>query len=304
MAKLYFLNLKGANSIEKLLHLGNLHEENFRISDTKLDSKIYHTWKMAGLVEMVGKGKWAKFTFFELLWLMTLETMRKFGCSVKLMKVVYDELFEKAKRDKLGEKTIKENFDYYKKLSKERTLTKNEEEISVETERVLNDKMLLYSLNTEISYFSQLVFHCITQNEEVGLIIFEDQTITTYKGWEEMNLHRTRPHILIPISSFIKDFIADEEKDQFLLPAGLLSDEDNKIRKLINDRNVESILIHRNDGNDPLVYKCDPSGIIPEEHSVEIMQILSLKKYASIELHTREGYRHTFSYRNPFNNQK
>jgi hypothetical protein len=302
MNKIYLSKLQGANSIDKLMHLGRIHEETFRFRDTKLDSKIYHTWKMAGLVDMVGKGKWAKFSLVQLLWLMTLESMRKFGCSVKLMKAVYDDLFEKAKREKLGEKTIRENFEFYKKLSKARPLTKNEDDIYIFLKGILSDRLHLYSANSDASYFYQLIFTCLSRNIEVGLIIFQDQSFITYEGWEDVKKCRTTPHILIPISSFIKEFIADEEKDQFLLDVGLLSEEGNKIRTLINDRNVQKITISSEKDEDQLVFECNSSGIIADAHAVQIMQKLSLGNYSAIELYTRDGYKHHFIANKPFNN--
>ncbi|MFO0414389.1 MAG: hypothetical protein ACK50E_01960 [Bacteroidota bacterium] len=302
MNKLYLSKLQGANSIDKLMHLGRINDETFRFKDTKLDSKIYHTWKMAGLVKMIGDRKWAKFSLVQLLWLMTLESMRRFGCSVKLMKAVYYDLFEKAKKDKLGEKTIRENFEYYKKLSKQRPLTKNEDDIYIFIKGMLKDRLLLYSANSDASYFYQLIFTCLSRNIEVGLIIFQDQSFITYEGWEDVKKCRATPHILIPISSFIKEFIADEEKDQFLLDVGLLSEEGNKIRTLINDRNVQKITISSEKDEDQLVFECNSSGIIADAHAVQIMQKLSLGNYSAIELYTRDGYKHHFIANKPFNN--
>jgi hypothetical protein len=289
MEKLYPSLMSGPLTIATALNLGKLREETFRISDTKIDSKIYHTWRMAGLVDMVQEKKWAKFSFVEYLWLQTLESMRKLGCSVKLMKAVHQELFKKAQEENLGEKNLKENIGYYKNLSKKRPLTKDEEDVLFACENTLKDDLLMKGIRSDITYFYRLVLCCFSTNNEVGLLIFEDQSFLPFYSWEQVDVHRSKPHILIPVSSFIKDFIADEEKDKFLVPVGLLTDDERRIISLIRGKNIEKLTIQFNDSREPVKYESEYTGIIKGDKAKEIMQILGLKNYSSIALKTRDG---------------
>ena len=286
--------MSGPMTVSTALLYGKLLEPTFRISDTDINSKIYHTWRMGGLVDMIVKGKWANFSFVEYLWLQILESMRKMGCSVKLMKAVHKELFKRAYEEDLARKTAQENLNTLINESKRRILTKNEEELLKKYEETLKDELLLSYLRNQITYFYQLVVSCFSNNDEAGLIIFEDQTFCTYNRRSQIEQYRSQPHILIPITYFIKDFIADEEKEKFLVPSGLITDEENKIINLVRDKNVKKLTITFNENNEPIKFETEDSGIIQGEKAKQIKQILGLKNYSAIELKTRDG--NTLSY--------
>jgi hypothetical protein len=173
--------LNGPLSLKSAIQFGKMLEPVFRIKDTGIDSKIYHTWRMAGLVDTIEDGKWANFSFVEYLWLQTLDAMRKLGCGVKIMKTVHQELFIRAYEEKLAEKTLQENIKFLKTLSGTRPLTKNEEEILTHSINTLNDKVLMSVTRLDITYFYQLVVKCFTNNNEVGIVIFEDHSLSTYE---------------------------------------------------------------------------------------------------------------------------
>lgn len=75
-------------SINLPIETGVLLEGVFSVKDSGIDSKIFHSWKLGGLLPNVPKGEWAKLSFIDVVWLYILETMRIFGCSRKLMKQV------------------------------------------------------------------------------------------------------------------------------------------------------------------------------------------------------------------------
>ena len=290
--------LRGPISLETAYEHGKLLEKVFRVKDTGINSKIFHTWKMASFLSTIVMGKWAALSLIEYLWLQTLETMRKFGCSFKLMKAVHEHLFIRAYKDHLAKKTLEGNVRVLTRLSKKRLLNNDENDFLKKCKDELNDPIRMATTDFEITYFYQLVIRCFTNNIEVGIVIFEDGSFTTYESSEFATsnpIDITRPHLLIPISSFIKKFVVDEEKEQFLSSTGLLNEQEFEVVKQIRNKNSRSVTITFND-RDHTIEKIEPeeSGLITGAAAKRIMQTIGLKNYSSIELHTRDG--HTLSF--------
>ena len=102
MQKINLSELTDTSTIETVIKQGELLEQIFSVRESGIDSKIFHSWKIAGFLSTVEKGKWARLSFIDLLWLQTLESMRKFGCSHKIMKAIHEELFTKAYKENLA----------------------------------------------------------------------------------------------------------------------------------------------------------------------------------------------------------
>jgi hypothetical protein len=88
-------------SINLPIEIGVLLEGVFSVKDSGIDSKIFHSWKLGGLLPNVPKGEWAKLSFIDVVWLYILETMRIFGCSRKLMKQVSKNILNPNKQNRL-----------------------------------------------------------------------------------------------------------------------------------------------------------------------------------------------------------
>ncbi|MBS1512433.1 MAG: hypothetical protein JST86_16425 [Bacteroidetes bacterium] len=301
MAKLS-LNKINEETLEGITLKGRLLTEKiFSIKDAGIDSKIFHVWKAKGLVDFIERGKWARLSFVDYLWLKTLETMRKFGCSVKLMKAIYDDLFTKAFKENLADKNLKSAHDYYKKLLKLRALTAEESKTLDLIEYNLKYPILNVSMRNEISYFYQLVLECLKNKTEAGIIIFEDGTFMKFLDaphldLKELILKKLSPHIYIPISSFILDFIAEEEKQQFLVKIGLLSEDEYRVIREIRNHNVKTIRILFDAEHNIEKIESDKKGIINGDKAKQIMEILAIKNYSSIELNTRDNKTLSFTY--------
>jgi hypothetical protein len=74
--------------ITNLINRGALLEGIFSVKDSKIDSKIFHSWKLYGLLPTIPKGQWGKLSYVDLVYLYILESMRNFGCKRSLMKTV------------------------------------------------------------------------------------------------------------------------------------------------------------------------------------------------------------------------
>jgi len=101
---------------------------------------------------------------------------------------------------------------------------------------------------------------------------------------------------MIPISSYIKEFIAAEDKEKFLVPAGILNEEELKVINLMRNKNINKISISFNEKNAPIKIECTETGVINGNDAKKIMMTLGLKNYSSIELKTRDGNSLSFTH--------
>ncbi len=297
MNKIYPSSLNGTRTIEQAISHGKLLNKVFSVKETGINSKIFHSWKIAGLIytsdELVHK--WTQLSFIEYLWLQTLESMRNFGCSLKTMKELHNYLFTRAYKDNLGKKTLEENIAALNKISKQRPLDNEEFRLLYSLNDTLNNPILMSVPNRDITYFYQLVLKCFINNNEVGIIIYDNGKVNTYElevgeaANSKDTINTSIPHILIPISFFIKKFIADEEKDKFLINIGILTESEMDVINQIRKNNVDKIIITLNNQTHT-IKKIDGqiSGIIKEEDAQKVKQVLGLKNYESIELSTRD----------------
>jgi hypothetical protein len=63
MKKVTLSELNNPLSLDHVANRGALLERVFSVSDSKIDSKIFHSWKIADLLPTVPKGGWAKLSF-------------------------------------------------------------------------------------------------------------------------------------------------------------------------------------------------------------------------------------------------
>lgn len=293
------------NTLQSIQHQGALLSRTLRLKDTGINSKIFHYWKMNGLVGTLEQGKWADISFVDLLWLRTLETMRKFGCSLKLLKNIYRDLFLKAYELNLGKNTLEDNIAYYQNLQRIRPLTieeKTQLEFSLHT---LNDSLLMMALRTEISYFYQFILKTINHGIETGIEIFEDESYQFFERNDQDEIlqkpssainikhnsnFETRPHLYIPFSSLIAEILEEADKDDLIQHIGLINSEELWIIKELRNKNVNKIIISFDDkSRKPSKIELDSGGIIDGNKAKEIMRILGLSNYNSIKISTRSG---------------
>jgi hypothetical protein len=294
MEKIYPSQLNGPISIEQALNHGKVLQGVFSVKESGIDSKIFHSWKLDDLLPTVPKGGWADLSFIDYLWLHTLETMRKFGCSKKLMKDICNTLFIEAYKKDLRKITLNDNVSHLTNLSKKRQLTNDEVAYLKTSEAELNDPIKMAVTDYNINYFYQLVLKCFTNNNEVGLVIFDDGRFNTYELTSTLQkvsnpIDLSVPHILIPITSFIKRFVADEEKEQFLTTTGILNTQEYEVIKQIRNKNVTRLTVTCNYNNTINKIEVEETGVVNGDEAKRIIQLLGLKNYTGVKYDTRDG---------------
>jgi hypothetical protein len=289
--------LRGPASIELAINQGKLLNRIMTVRETGIDIKIFHAWKMAGLLNtVVNERKWINLSFVEYLWLCTLESMRKFGCPLNHMKALHEYLFIRAYRDGLEKKTLQENAATLTSIAKQRPLNNEEFRLLEAINTVLNDPIRMSVPDSDITYFYQLVLKCFINNNEVGIIIYEDGKFDTYELATIENptskniVDLSVPHILLPISSYIKKFIVHEEEETFLSKTGVLNESELEVIRQIRKSNIKKIIVTKNSKQGDIQdIKAEKSGMLSESDSKKIKEILGLKNYESVDLHTRDN---------------
>lgn len=278
-----------SNDLEATELQGRLLAKNIKLKESGFNSKVFHYLKMNGLLSTVEKGKWANISFIEYLWLKVLETMRNFGCSLKLMQKLHYDLFVKAFEENLGKKTLKENVEAYKKIAKARPLNEDEATKLRLNEQFLNDPFVEIVLRTEISYFYQSVIECINYNYETGLVIYPDDTYAMFSDNSDQ-VDLKRPHIFIPFSHFISDLFHDEDKFYFIERLRMYDHKELQLIKELRSKNVDKVTITFDRETKQIAkVEYDKSGLIDGDKAKEVMRILGLRNYSGIKLTTRNG---------------
>lgn len=276
------------NDIQSVAFQGSLLAKNLKIRELRINSKTFHYWKMNGLISTLNKREWAEISFIEYLWIKVLDSMRGFGCSIKLMQKIYYEQFIKAYEENLGSKTLEDNIAFYKSLSKMRDLTLDEQQKLEQSEKTLNDPFATIALRSEISHFYQRVLECINHRHETGIVIYPDETYTIYGYGRDADFNR--PHIFIPFSFFIAELFADESKDKFVEALNIYSEDELRLVKEIRNSNADKVTISFDKvSGRPSSIEFDKTGLVQGDKAKEIMRILGLRNYSSINLKTRTG---------------
>jgi DNA-binding transcriptional MerR regulator len=288
MKKNQLLNLRSKN-LEGLRQQGSLLDKQLLLSETGITAKQFHYWKKNGLIATDGGRGWTEISFVDFMWLKVLDAMRGFGCSVKLMKRIYDDQFTKAFDENLAESTLKENLNCYRNLSKIRELTSDEKELYDLSVEISNDPNYSRIIRRDISYFYQSIVSCINEGKEDGFIIFPDESYRMINGINQ-SVDIGRPLLYIPFSHFIVEIMEDSDKDEFLNSIGMISDDERRLINEIRANNVEKITITRNmQSGEIKKTEYANSGIIEGKKAKEIMKTLGLRNYSSIQLSTRNG---------------
>lgn len=138
-------------------------------------------------------------------------------------------------------------------------------------------------------------------DNEVGIIIYEDQSFTTYQLTNNVSksdkvLGVSIPHIKIPLTSFIKKFIDDEQKTKFLQPTGLITDQEMQVLTALRQQNLSSITIQFDAEKNIKKIESAKTGFIHGDDAKEIMHILGMNNYTGIEMYTRDGKTLSFTH--------
>ena len=226
----------------------------------------------------------------QLVWIRILDDLRYIGFSVAKMKKVCDYFFMDAYNDNLPKK----NFEYNKKLieKKKAAGTQTEEDdvlLKMILEGLTNER-LLNILKTNVSYLSNFIAGVLANEKDGTICIFFDGTVTEYVGDEYYGHTKkipapTDPQIRLSISHYFKEILADDDLSRIVMPQ-ILNEDEVKVLREMRRKNIREITITNSDTSQNRTIKSTKSGILSEEDTMRIKEILGLKNYETITLDT------------------
>jgi hypothetical protein len=281
---------------ERLFSLQEFNQHKFDhvipIYEIGVDRSIIAYWRREGLLPFIEKGKWAKVSFVEAIWIMMLDSLRKFGLPMDIMKKLTWYFIERAYRDNLPAKNLQSLKDHLEKKKLAGTIEENELFQLKEVALRLKDEILLYAFKWDVNYFSNLITESILYNYEAAILIFEDGTIVeqvygAYQSYPKKEIDFNAPHIKISLFHYLKLFIESEELSTFLFLSKMYTEDEERVLREIRKKNVSELTIQFSDGKIKRI-ESTKSGIINGEQQKLIKEVLGLKNYERITLDTRD----------------
>jgi hypothetical protein len=261
-------------------------------ADVGIDSALIAFWRKIGVLPFFEKGKRARFSYLQVLWLRVLYTLRELNNSVDMLKKFSDYFIKRAYDDDLPKKNLLESKSNLEKKMTLGLLTKEESMTLKKIDEYLHDETLMYVLKWDINYFSNLVNLCLDTEQEAAILIYPDGTISEFLGgqliWQSKDdRDLSGPHIYLPISHFLSEFIADEHLQKYISPLELLDEDEYRLLREIRNKNIDEIIISLKEGK-MLSIKSAMRGTITGEQARMVQRTLGIRNYEEITVRTMD----------------
>jgi len=297
------MKISASYSEEELLTAREFNHAKFDpsvpVEELDIDKRILDYWRREGLLPFIPKGKWAKVSFMQILWIDLLDAVRSLELPVRRLKDLTDYFITRAYHDELPKKNLEYNRDKLEGKAKLTPLTIEELGILHQIKDRLRSDILLYTDKWDINYFSNLVTESILDQREGGVLIFRDFICEfvggRYRVFPDREVNLWEPHVHISLGNGLKHFIKNEELTQYERFFDFLPSDEQKILKEVRNRNVKSITITKSKDGEVLRIDSTKAGRLTEEQTDAVKEILGLGNYESITLDTVD--RKTISYK-------
>ncbi|MEJ7828839.1 MAG: hypothetical protein WKF91_11600 [Segetibacter sp.] len=282
---------------ERILTVYAAHSSKYRtiipFEALGIEKKYIAYWRREGLLPFMQKGKNAKLNFFQTIWVLMLNTVRNFQLPLETMKKLTAYFMQRAYDDGLPKKTVEYTYKKLQDTGDLRPLTPLEVLLLGQANFSLHRKLYLQAYQWDVNYFSTLIIESIMNEQEGGILVFEDGEIAehlgpVYRTASSGEVDASKPHIYILISHYLKMFIGSPELVKFIEAVHLLDQDEERVLQELQSDNIKSIRIVTK-GDKPLRIDSPTSGILSGEQKVSIQNVLVLRGYLSIALETRDG---------------
>lgn len=256
--------------------------------------KILAFWRRKDLLPYIPDGKWLEISFAQLIWIRILDDLRQINFPVDKMKLLCDYFYKDAYFDDLPKRNLEFNKREILKRKAANTHTEEDEAMLMYINTVLPLSQNLLILKFDINYLTNFIAASIANKEDGNIYIFFDGNVAEYVGQNYVG-HKenyipdfSKPNIRLTISHYLKEFIADSDITDLLMPQ-LLNDDETKVLREMRRKNVKEITIIRSNSNNTTRIESSTSGVIKANDAAEIMKMLGLKNYDRITLNTMDG---------------
>jgi len=256
-------------------------------------------WRRNNLLPFIKEGGWGlEVSLSQLIWLRILDNLRALGYPVKDTEKVTDYFFKDAYFDDLPTKNLLQQKETLIKKQSKIKLDDFEQQMLVDIEYILGDKLLLYGLKFDISYLSNLVVWCVKMGKEAGILIYPNGLVVEKKGEEFISHSKVpfdveAPHIYISIKGLLKEFVDNKELSNIVIPY-LLEDEERLVLKELRKKNIKEIRILIQSEK---IMRVDTQvqQTFTDEQAEQVKKILHLKNYEEVTISTRDNRTITFN---------
>ena len=260
-------------------------------------SKILAYWRRNNLLPFISGGKWLEISFAQLIWLRILDDLRDIGLPLSKVQQVCDYFFKDAYFNDLPKKNLNYNKSLIKKKILAGTQSEEDEQFLLQIEQILKYDKALHFLKFDVNYLSNFIASSISQHDEALIYIFPDGRVREfigdrYMGHKEYDVDRMEPHICLSITHYFKEFIRDEELSVLFMPQ-ILNEEENKVLREMRKKNIKEITIIFDNDNKPRI-ESSKNGIMTQEQTRQIKEMLALKNYEKIIIDTIDEKRLSF----------
>ena len=229
-------------------------------SPNKFETETIRFWRIKKLLPFFEEKKHARISLAQLMWLRFLSELRKVSPSTLIMEKAHDYYIKRAYEQRLGYNNLFQREDALKKISNP---TQEEKEILVAYQFLINDKLLMYSLDRDINYFNMGILDYVVNNEDVYFVYYYKMTTDPADGEEKelpefdiikipkgkKNIEKEsvkfsfndRPHVLIPASFIVRDTFYDCNLSSNAFNILALEKSEREIFKLIKEHQLSEL---------------------------------------------------------------
>lgn len=304
-----------ADSAELMKFFSSISERDFTLKETNVSTRVFQHWKNRGLIpftdvnpeESDKKREWVRLRFSEYLWIKTVDTLRNFGYPFESIKKAKEELFKGNVFDMAG--SIQQNNPEFSKSMVEFFVKDNHsKEIKEELTELFksreNIKLLKKLFAKSNNLWDLLIFNAKeSKGTEMGIVFLEDGTaiplmwnmLLNFEGWgisnvEIFNAVIRIPHLYISLTNYILDFIADEERHEYLLKFSLLSNDEFDLLNKVRGKEYKNITINYDKGTETKVIKTEKEKKVSKENISDFLKNVLLDQHRTTTIKaTRNG---------------
>ena len=271
-------------------------------SPNKFETETIRFWRIKKLLPFFEEKKHARISLAQLMWLRFLSELRKVSPSTLIMEKAHDFYIKRAYEQRLGYNNLLEREKAFKKISNP---TQEEQEILSAYQTIINDKLLMYSLDRDINYFNMGILDYVVNDEDVYFVYYYKMAIDPADGEEkelpefdiikiakdEKNREKEsvkfsfsdRPHVLIPASFIVRDTFYDCNLSSNAFNILALEKSEREVFKLIKEHQLSDLtfIIQEVTNSKPLSFKF----VTKNEDNINAIKesklIMGTKKYNS-----------------------
>ena len=268
-------------------------------SPNKFETETIRFWRIKKLLPFFEEKKHARISLAQLMWLRFLSELRKVSPSTLIMEKAHDFYIKRAYDQRLGYNNLLQREKDFKKISNP---TQEEQEILSAYQTIINDKLLMYSLDRDINYFNMGILDYVVNDEDVYFVYYYNMAIDPADGEEkelpEFDIIKIakdvekeslkfsfsdRPHVLIPASFIVRDTFYDCNLSANAFNILALENSERKVFKFIKEHKLSELtfIIPEGTNSKPLTFKF----VTKNEGNINAIKesklIMGTKKYVS-----------------------